>query len=49
MGPLAYFFEEITQKLASRENTQVKRSNAQFFYYSSSDNVNYHSIQATIN
>ena len=29
--------------------TQVKRSNSLIFYYSSSDNINCHSIQATIN
>ena len=36
-------FEKIMQKLATRENykiTIVKRSNAPFFYYSSSDKVN---------
>ena len=44
-----HIFEEITQKLASRENYASEDKIHHFFYYSSSDNVNCHSIQATIN
>ena len=43
-------FEEITQKLASRENYASEEIKCTiFFYYSSSDTINCHSIQATIN
>ena len=40
---------EITQKLASRENYASEEIKFTIFYYSSSHNVNCHSIQATIN
>ena len=42
------FFEEIMQKLASRENYASEEIKCIIFYYYSSD-VNCHGIQSTIN
>ena len=43
------FFKEITQKLTIIENYASEEIKCTIFYYSSSNNVNCHSIQATIN
>ena len=44
-----HVFEEITQKLASRENYASEEIKFTIFYCSSSDKLNCHSLQATIN
>ena len=40
------FFEEIHKNWQSEKTAQVKRTNPHFWCYSSSENINCHSIQA---